>query len=217
MPGQYRGVHLTSILSKTVERVIGQPLTAFLESRGFGDAQWAFRKKFSARDMITLRVAMWVLHICKGRKMGLYLSDISGAFDKVSRILLLGKLAQLGVPDMFLDFLNAYLLPREGLVRMESVLSESMVLANMVFQGTVLGPALWNAFFGDVAFFVPEGNQEINLFADDLTVDTYCPCNTTDEIIISELQEVQQRTHEWEYRNQVQFDPSKEKFRIMHL
>ena len=26
MPGQYRGVHLTSILFKTVERVIGQPL-----------------------------------------------------------------------------------------------------------------------------------------------------------------------------------------------
>ena len=44
LPGQYRGVHLTSILSKVVERVIGNPLTAFLEARGYGDAQWAFRK-----------------------------------------------------------------------------------------------------------------------------------------------------------------------------
>ena len=32
LPGQYQGVHLTSILSKVVERVIGNPLTAFLEA-----------------------------------------------------------------------------------------------------------------------------------------------------------------------------------------
>ena len=40
-PGQYRGVHLTTIISKTVEKVIGQPLTKFLEQHGYGDAQWA--------------------------------------------------------------------------------------------------------------------------------------------------------------------------------
>ena len=32
--GNYRGIHLTSIVSKCVERVIGQPLIAFLESHG---------------------------------------------------------------------------------------------------------------------------------------------------------------------------------------
>ena len=146
----------------------------------------------------------------------MHLSEISDAFDKVSRTLLLGKLSQLGVPDIFIDFLNDYLLPREGLVRVASALSESMALADMVFQGTVLGPTLWNAFFGDVASFVPEGNQEINLFADDLTVDTYRPSDMSEEIISDELTEIQQRTHEWGRRNQVQFDPSKEKFRIIH-
>ena len=39
LPGQYRGIHLTSILSKVVERVIGSPLVAFLEARGYGEAQ----------------------------------------------------------------------------------------------------------------------------------------------------------------------------------
>ena len=52
----------------------------------------------------------------------------------------MGKLAQLGLPPRFLDFLNAYLLPREGFVRVEGALSDAMALANMVFQGTVLGP-----------------------------------------------------------------------------
>ena len=74
----------------------------------------------------------------------------------------MGKLAQLGLPPRFLDFLNAYLLPREGFVRVEGALSDAMELANMVFQGTVLGPPLWNAFFSDVAQDVPISNQEIN-------------------------------------------------------
>jgi hypothetical protein len=49
-PGRYRGVHLTSIMSKTVERVIGQ-------QQRYGDAQWAFRKMSGARDLVIVYVA----------------------------------------------------------------------------------------------------------------------------------------------------------------
>ena len=87
-------------------------------------------------------MAKWILLICQGQKIGLYLSDISGAFDKVSRALIIGKLSQLGLPSTFLDFLNSYLLPREGRVRVEGALSEVMILLDMIFQGTVLGPSL---------------------------------------------------------------------------
>ena len=158
-PGQYRGVHITSIISKTVERVIGLPLISFLEQRGYADSQWAFRKMASARGLVTVYVAQWVLLICQGRKVGLYLSDISGAFDKVNRCLLIGKLSQIGLPCTFLDFLNSYLLTREGFVRVEGAVSEVMLLSNMVFQGTVLGPCIWNALFGDVTASVPQGSH----------------------------------------------------------
>ena len=130
LPGQYRGIHLTSILSKTVERVIGTPLVAFLERFGYGTAQWAFRKKASAKDLVTIYVAKWIRLICQGRKIGLYLSDISGAFDKVSRCLLMGNLAQMGLPSSFLDFLNSYFLPREGRVRVEGCLSDVTLLCD---------------------------------------------------------------------------------------
>ena len=99
LPGQYRGIHITSILSKTVERIIGSPLIAYLEQYGYGKAQWAFRKKCGAKDLVTLCMAKWILLICKGHKIGLYLSDISGAFDKVSRALIIGKFSQLGLPS----------------------------------------------------------------------------------------------------------------------
>ena len=91
-----------------------------------------------------------------------------------------------------------------------------MVLANMVFQGTVLGPSLWNAFFADVALEIPIGSQEVNLFADDLSAMTVADQNTSENIVWEELREIQQRTHEWGRKNQVEFDPSKEFLVIVH-
>ena len=135
----------------------------------------------------------------------------------MSRCVLLGKFAQLGLPDTFLDFLNSYLLPREGYVTVENAVSEAMCLCDMVFQGTVLGPCLWNAFFGDVAMAVPcSSNQIVNLFADDLTATTSCLLTVSNDILMDELHEMQHRTHEWGQRNQVTFDPAKEHFRILH-
>ena len=85
-------------MSKTVERVIGSPLIAWLQAHGFGNAQWVFRKLASARDLVTISLAKWVLCFCTFKQVGIYLADIAAAFDRVSRKLLLGKLAEKGVP-----------------------------------------------------------------------------------------------------------------------
>ena len=124
-PGQYRGIHLTTILSKTVERVIGSPLINFLAIQCYGQSQWAFRARTGARDLVTITVAKWVLEVCRGRKVGILLSDISGAFDRVSREILLCKLAASGVPRVWIDFLNSYLQPREGRVLVEGAMGRS--------------------------------------------------------------------------------------------
>ena len=105
---------------------------------------------------------------------------------------------------------------REGFVRVEGALSEAMLLTDMVFQGTVLGPALWNAFFADVAAHVPEGDQQINSFADDLTATTAKDQGVNDDIVMEELREIQTRAHSWGARNQVEFDASKESMKILH-
>ena len=155
--------------------------------------------------------------ITKGQvKLGIYLADISSAFDKVSRTLLLAKLAQLGVAESFLDFLNSYLLSREGYVAVEGVLSECMMLTDIVYQGTVLGPSLWNAFFGDIATYVPEDGQHCQIFADDLKVDASCPEAMSNDVLKASLGEAQHRAHEWGERNRVTFDPTKESIRIIH-
>ena len=68
MPGNYRGVHLTTILSKIAEKMISINLMPFLQHRAFGENQWAFTPTLSARDLVTTLVLSWILAVCAGKK-----------------------------------------------------------------------------------------------------------------------------------------------------
>ena len=69
-PGNYRGIHLTTILSKVAEKVIGAHLFPYLQDRCFGEDQWAFSKGLSSRDLVTMLVMSCILVICSGKKNG---------------------------------------------------------------------------------------------------------------------------------------------------
>ena len=56
------------------------------------------------------------------------------------------------------------------MVVVEGVKSDEIQIANQVFQGTVLGPPLWNTFFSDVANPASSTGGEPSMFADDLSV-----------------------------------------------
>ena len=62
-PGNYRGVHLTTILSKIAEKMVALQLTPFLQRKAFGANQWAFSTGLSARDLITMLIMSWILAI----------------------------------------------------------------------------------------------------------------------------------------------------------
>jgi len=140
--GNYRGVHLAAILSKIAEKVIGKTLREFLQSSTFGKNQWAFTSGLGSRDLVTKLMMEWILAVCCDKKVGAYLSDISGAFDRVCKEYLLSKLNAAGVGTLYLNFLDAYLSPRQGQVVVEGEFSELFEIANSVYQGTVLGPSL---------------------------------------------------------------------------
>ena len=146
----YRGVHLTSILSKVAEKVIGHRLIKFLHSGKFGENQWAFTPGLSSRDLVTALIMKWILKICSGHKIAGYLSDITGAFDRVCKEYLMAKLQNAGIGQTYLNFIDAYLARRQAQVIVEGTASDPFEIFNTVFQGTVLGPPLWNLFFADV-------------------------------------------------------------------
>ena len=75
-----------------------------------------------------------------------YFSDISGAFDRVRTERLLEKCRLAGVGETILKFLRSYLSPRVAQVVVDGEVSKTFTLEDEVFQGTVLGPPLWNIF-----------------------------------------------------------------------
>ena len=215
-PGNYRGVHLTPILSKIAEHVIGKYLIDYLRKNSFGPNQWAFTPGRSARDLVTCLIMKWILAFSKGLKVGAYLGDITGAFDRVCKEYLMAKLQAAGVGEKFLKFMDSYLEARIGRVVVEGEMSDDIVIDNSVFQGTVLGPTLWNSFFADVATPARSGGGEETVFADDLSVFQEFDKEMPSESIRQQLAESQDEVAKWGIRNRVEFDKDKEHIAVIH-
>ena len=216
-PQNYRGVHLTDVISKIVERTIAMFLTPFFERVGaFGKDQWAFRKKHSCKDLVALLVCRWLWALDNGFKVGIYLSDISGAFDKVDRMLFTDRLREIGLSTALVEFLHDYLAPRQAKVVVQGHESKSFVIDNELFQGTVLGPPLWNVYFDLVDAPIRRKLFNPAKFADDMTAYRNYEANTSNAVILAQLAGCQSEVHEWGASKRVTFDEDKEHFSILH-
>ena len=85
----------------------------------------------------------------------------------------------------------------------------------MVFQGTVLGPALWNVYIDDLALVIEFLGFRVVLFADDVNAYKEFPPSVPDDDVYLELRNCQTQVHAWGAANQVVFDGGKESFSIV--
>ena len=217
----YRGVHLTPQLSKVVERAVGSLVLPWLEStEAYGPHQYAYARGKSYKDVLAVNVCSWILLMEQGLAVGLYCSDVKGAFDKVERDRLVAKLQRLGLHPDALGFLCSWLEDRLSKVVLGGDSSALERLANSVFQGTVLGPPLWNTFFADSRRPLNKRGFSDTTFADDLNAWKAFRLNrlaaNPHEAPLQELREVQAELHLWGAANRVEFDAGKESFHILH-
>ena len=127
----------------------------------FGPAQFAYRKEHGARDAVLYYTLSWICGLNTGCNIGVYCSDVQGAFDKVDADILMGKLFALGLDAQMLSVIRSWLRDRRGFVIVGGAQSR---LRNMVFQGTVWGPSVWNAFFGDCVVTIQSCGFDLFLY-----------------------------------------------------
>ena len=138
-------------MSKVVERSLAELFLPWLERYNrLSVTQYAYRRGKGYRDVLLVNVCSWLVAFEQRRGVLLYCSDVSGAFDRVPTDRLLQKLFLSGInPKVFLVLAN-WLRARKSAVVVNGSQSVWSELSNQVYQGTVLGPPLWNVYFRDI-------------------------------------------------------------------
>ena len=106
--------------------------------------------------------------MAQGGKVGVYCSDVSGAFDRVSRQRMIAKLEAKGMEPSLVKVFASWLRSQKAKVLVGGQASEHFSLTDMIFQGTVWGPTLWNIFYEDARRAINEVFFKEVIYADDL-------------------------------------------------
>ena len=126
------------------------------------------------------------------------------------------KLRALKMPRNLYDLLRSWLDARVFCVVVDGVCSDPLPLENSVYQGTILGPPLWNQHFSDSRNATAAEGYVETVYADDMNAFKQFDQHIEHEDIFDDLKRCQAELHKWGVGNRVSFDPSKEGFHILH-
>ena len=121
----------------------------------------------------------------------------------------------IGLHPRLIKLLKSWLEPRNAKVIVGGAFSAVFKLINMLFQGTVLGPPLWNAFFADARIPIRKSGFEEIVFADDLNAFKIISKSMRQSVALSKAVRCQEELHKWEAANRTSSDPTKETHSII--
>ena len=165
----YRPISMTSVACRTLERLIKVRIMDYLEQNSIlSNYQYGFRRGRSTLTQLLTSHDLWVKSIDNNEIIQLAYLDFKKAFDKVSHVKLFHVLRNTGISGNLLSWIFDFLVGRRQSVYLNGALSDSVVVASGVPQGSVLGPLLFNIFINDLPSVVKHGHMY--LFADDCKV-----------------------------------------------
>lgn len=161
----YRPISLLPVFAKVFEKVL-YPVLSWHIKQQISPEQHGFIKTRSTTTNLTSFVEDLAEGVDKGHSIDVIYTDFSKAFDRVSHIMLLDKLAALGIANVFLKWWCSYLIDRKSVVVIGGHNSEPFTAHSGVPQGSHFGPLLFNIFINDIGSCFQ--NTKFYMFADDL-------------------------------------------------
>lgn len=174
--GNYRPVSLTSIVCKTLEKVIRKEMIDHLITNNLlSDSQFGFRSGRSCILQLLDVMEDWSLYMDNNISWDTLYLDFAKAFDKVPHKRLLKKLYSYGIRGSILEWITDFLTGRRQQVAVKGEKSEWQNVISGVPQGSVLGPVLFIIFINDLPDVV---ESIVKIFADDTKI--YAPTSKSD-------------------------------------
>ena len=200
----YRPISLTSLVVKTMERIILSHLTDVLIKNGLLNShQYGFRKAHSTSHLLIEAVNDWAEILeCRGSCHCLLL-DFAKAFDSVPHQRLLLKLASIGITGHLLQWIDHFLTSRSQRVVINGKFSKWLPVLSGVPQGSILGPLLFIIYVNDITSVVQ--SSSVRIFADDVSL--YAKVSSLHDCLM--LHDDLSRIYNWSIRWQLHLNPNK--------
>ena len=179
LPDNYRGIQMLPLLANLYDRIAGNRILSWAT---ISDEQTAFQKKKGSVDQIFLLRMIISMIKAYTPKTALYIGffDLSKAFDRVSRYLLLKQLLKLGIGGvMFYSLKSTYAVTRVVL-RGFGKLSDVFQTHTGIKQGASSSVILFILFLDDIIEYLRN-----DCLIEPVLNDLHCLLHADDTLIIS--------------------------------
>ena len=168
-PSSYRGVSLTPVMNKILEKIILNRLQPWLKEHNFPPSQQFASRPGCSSVTLSYTVQEVIHKMCESNSKvyGCFL-DIQRAFDMIWWNGLLYKISKIGIHDKLWWLFKEWLIGSKAHVLINGQLSDAFNISRSIKQGGLLSMFYFTVAYHDIHDYVSKSNDSLKVYGIDV-------------------------------------------------